>query len=41
MVCRLLKREEITTDKIEWFVHMVNTGMYKIPEVQKQYAIAS
>ena len=33
----LLKREEITTDKIEWFVHMVNTGMYKIPEIQKQY----
>jgi hypothetical protein len=27
---RLLKREGITTDKIEWFVHMVNTGMYKI-----------
>jgi hypothetical protein len=35
---RLLKREGITTDKIEWFVHTVNTGMYKIPEIQKQYA---
>ena len=34
---RLLKREGITTDKIEWFVHTVNTGMYKIPEIQKQY----
>jgi hypothetical protein len=28
---RLLKREGITTDKIEWFVHTVNTGIYKIP----------
>jgi hypothetical protein len=35
---RLLKREGITTDKIEWFVHTVNTGVYKIPEIQKQYA---
>jgi len=35
---RLLKTEGITTDKIEWFVHTVNTGMYKIPEIQKQYA---
>ena len=35
---RLLKREGITTDKIEWFVHTVNTGMCKIPEIQKQYA---
>jgi hypothetical protein len=34
---RLLKRQVITTDKIEWFVHTVNTGMYKIPEIQKQY----
>jgi predicted transcriptional regulator len=34
----LLKREGIATDKIEWFVHTVNTGMYKIPEIQKQYA---
>ena len=23
---------------MEWFVHTVNTGMYKIPEIQKQYA---
>jgi hypothetical protein len=22
---------------LEWFVHTVNTGMYKIPEIQKQY----
>jgi hypothetical protein len=35
---RLLKREGRTTDRMEWFVHMVNTGMYKIPEIQKQYA---
>src|SRR5919202_5693533 len=35
---RLLKREGITTDKVEWFVHAVNTDMYKIPEIQKQYA---
>jgi predicted transcriptional regulator len=35
---RLLKREGITTDKMEWFVHTVNTGIYKIPEIQKQYA---
>jgi hypothetical protein len=34
----LLKREGITTDKIEWFVHTVNIGAYKIPEIQKQYA---
>jgi len=25
---RLLKREGITTDKIEWFVHTVNSGVY-------------
>ena len=35
---RLLKREGITIDKIEWFVHTVNTAIYKIPEIQKQYA---
>jgi predicted transcriptional regulator len=35
---RLLKRQGITTDRIEWFVNTVNTGMYKIPEIQKQYA---
>jgi hypothetical protein len=23
---------------LEWFVHTVNIGMYKIPEIQKQYA---
>ena len=23
---------------MEWFVNTVNTGMYKIPEIQKQYA---
>jgi hypothetical protein len=22
---------------LEWFVHIINTGMYKIPEIQKQY----
>ena len=35
---RLLKREGIRTKDLEWFVHAVNTGMYKIPEIQKQYA---
>jgi predicted transcriptional regulator len=35
---RLLKRQGITTDKMEWFVYMVNVGTYKIPEIQKQYA---
>ena len=35
---RLLKREGIRTKDLEWFVHTVNTGMYKIPEIQKQYA---
>jgi hypothetical protein len=34
---RLLKREGIRTKDLEWFVHMVNTGMYKIPEIQNQY----
>jgi hypothetical protein len=34
---RLMKREGMTTDNIEWFVNMVNTGTYKIPEIQKQY----
>jgi DNA-binding CsgD family transcriptional regulator len=34
---RLLKREGIRTKDLEWFVHTVNTGMYKIPEIQKQY----
>jgi hypothetical protein len=27
---RLLKREGIRTKDLEWFVHTVNTGMYKI-----------
>jgi predicted DNA-binding protein YlxM (UPF0122 family) len=35
---RLLKKEGITTKDLEWFVHTVNTGIYKIPEIQKQYA---
>ena len=35
---RMLKREGIRTKDLEWFVHMVNTGMYKIPEIQKHYA---
>jgi hypothetical protein len=35
---RLLRREGIRTRDLEWFVHTVNTGMYKIPEIQKQYA---
>jgi hypothetical protein len=35
---RLLRREGIRTKDLEWFVHTVNTGMYKIPEIQKQYA---
>ena len=33
---RLLKREGMT----EWFVNMVKTGTYKIPEIQNQYAKA-
>lgn len=33
---RLLKREGIIRTKdLEWFVHTVNTGMCKIPEIQK------
>ncbi|HZA06198.1 MAG TPA: hypothetical protein VE619_00720 [Nitrososphaeraceae archaeon] len=35
---RLLKREGIRTKDLEWFVHMVEIGTYKIPEIQKQYA---
>jgi hypothetical protein len=27
---RLLRREEITTDKIHWFVNMARIGAYKI-----------
>jgi chromosome segregation ATPase len=37
---RLLKIEGITTDNIEWFANMVKTGIYKIPEIQKQHAKA-
>src|SRR5437763_10447790 len=36
----LLKREVITAadnNNIEWFVNMVKTGTYKIPDIQKQY----
>jgi uncharacterized beta-barrel protein YwiB (DUF1934 family) len=35
---KLLKREGIINMDLEFFVHTVNTGMYKIPEIQKQYA---
>jgi uncharacterized coiled-coil DUF342 family protein len=41
---RLLKREGMATadnnNNIEWFVNMVKTGAYKIPEIQNQYAKA-
>jgi polyhydroxyalkanoate synthesis regulator phasin/DNA-binding CsgD family transcriptional regulator len=37
-LCRLAKRHGIAADNIEWFVNMVNIGMYKIPDLQKQYA---
>jgi hypothetical protein len=41
---RLLKREEMAAandnNNIEWFVNMVKTGTYKIPEIQKQYSKA-
>jgi len=40
---RLLKREGMAANdnnNIEWFVNMVKTGIYKIPEIQKQYAKA-
>jgi transposase len=35
---RLLRRQGIITDNIDWFVHNVNIGIYKIPDIQKQYA---
>jgi hypothetical protein len=35
---RVLKREGVTADRIEWFVNMVKIGAYKIPELQKKYA---
>src|SRR6188472_3121937 len=40
---RLLKREGMAAtdnNNIEWFVNMVKTGIYKIPEIQKQYSKA-
>jgi hypothetical protein len=41
---RLLKREGMAAatdnNNIEWFVNMVKTGIYKIPEIQNQYAKA-
>jgi chromosome segregation ATPase len=39
---RLLKREGMTStdNNIEWFVNMVKTKIYKIPEIQKQYSKA-
>jgi hypothetical protein len=36
---RVIKREGVTADRIEWFVNMVIIGAYKIPELQKQYAM--
>jgi hypothetical protein len=35
---RLLKREGVRIEDLEWFVHAVNVGTYKIPQIQKQYA---
>ena len=37
-LCRLVKRQGITADNIEWFINMVNIGTYNIPELQKQYS---
>ena len=37
-LCTLAKRQGITADNIEWFVNMVNIGIYNIPDLQKQYA---
>ena len=37
-LCRLVKRQAITADNIEWFVSMVNIGTYNIPDLQKQYS---
>jgi hypothetical protein len=38
----LLKREGMTAadNNIDWFVNMVKTGTYKIPQIQKQHAKA-
>ena len=30
-LCRLAKRQGITADNIEWFINMVNIGVYNIP----------
>jgi hypothetical protein len=35
---RLLKREGMTADNMQWFVNAVKIGIYKIPEIRKQYA---
>ena len=35
---RLLKRLGIRIKDLEWFIHMVEIGTYKIPEIQNQYA---
>jgi hypothetical protein len=35
---RIAKRQAITADNIEWFVNMVNTGTYNIPDLQMQYS---
>ena len=35
---RLLKRQGIRLKDMEWFIHMVEIGTYKIPEIQNQYA---
>src|SRR5690242_16107156 len=39
MLLRVLKREGMAAaiDKIDWFVHMVKIGTYRIPELQNQY----
>jgi Mor family transcriptional regulator len=36
---RVIKREGVTADRIEWFVNMVMIGAYKIPELQKKYVM--
>jgi hypothetical protein len=35
---RLLKRGGMTADNMQWFVNAVKIGIYKIPEIRKQYA---
>ena len=37
-LCTIAKRQGITADNIEWFVNMVNIGIYNIPDLQEQYA---